>query len=58
MVMGSNLDREWVVILGTQEAELGESLRQSVGEQRNTHFPNFKQGFQVRGSCSSVCVCV
>jgi len=47
-----------VVILGTQEAELGESLRQSVGEQRNTHFPNFKQGFQVRGSCSSVCVCV
>jgi len=28
--------REWVVILSAQ---------------RNTHLPNFKQGFQVRGSC-------
>ena len=37
--------------LGAQEAELGESLRQSIGEQRNIHFPNLKQGFHVKGSC-------
>jgi len=41
--------------LGVQEAELGESLRQSIGEQRNIHFPNLKQGFQVGGSCPCVC---
>jgi len=27
--------------LGAQEAELGEGLRQSISEQRNTHIPTF-----------------
>jgi len=45
-----------VVSLGAQEAALGEGLRQSTNEQRETlFFPNFKQGVQVRGT---VLVCV
>jgi len=34
-----------------QEAELGESLRQAIGDQGGRpNFPNFKQGFQIRGA--------
>jgi len=47
----TKLEREWGV-LGAQEAELGEGLRQSTSEQKRDTllFPNFNQGFHVKGS--------